>query len=83
MFNLDWTNIKSALVYGVLSALLLMCLYAIQIGDIFNLNLKDLVNAGVFGFITVVVSLLKNLLTDNAGKFLGVTTVVPDKTEVV
>jgi hypothetical protein len=77
MFQISWINIKSALVYGVLSAILMMALYAISIGDVFALDMKALVNAGVFGFITVLTSLIKNLLTTDEGKFIGVVKVIP------
>ena len=77
MFTISFTNIKSALVYGVLTAILMMALYAVSVGDVFALNMKELTNAGVFGFITVVVSLLKNLLTTDGGKFLDVIKVTP------
>jgi hypothetical protein len=83
MFTLSWDSIKSAIVYGLLWAILAIALYMIQVGDVFALNIKELVNAGVFGFLGIFVSLIKNLLTTQDGKFLGVTTVVPDKTEVV
>lgn len=81
MFEISWINIKSALVYGVLSGLLAIASYAISIGDVFNLDLKVLINAGVFGFLVVVVSLIKNFLTNADGKFLGVIKVIPPEAE--
>ncbi len=77
MFTLSWINVKSALVYGLLSALVAVGIYAISIGDVFALNVHAIVNAFVFGFLGVFVSLIKNLLTDASGKFLGVTTIIP------
>lgn len=77
MFELSWTNIKSALIYGLLSGFLAIALYAINIGDVFNLDWKALVNSGVFGFLIVIVSLVKNFLTNTDGKFLGIVKVTP------
>lgn len=82
MLKISWVNVQSALVYGVLTALLMMALYAISIGNMFALDMKDLANAGAFGFITVIVSLLKNLLTSDAGNFLGAVKVIPNVEEV-
>ena len=76
--KLNWINIKSALVYGVLSALLAMVLYVTSVGDIFKVSWQALVNSGVFGFLIVLVSLLKNLLTTDSGNFLGIIRVIPD-----
>jgi hypothetical protein len=77
MFTINWINVKSALVYGVLSALLAMGIYAIGVNDVFGLNWKEVVNAGVFGLLTVLVSLIKNLLTTGGGDFLGLIKVIP------
>ena len=76
--KLSWVNIKSALVYGVLWAMLAMGIYTVQVGDIFALNFKDLVNAGAFGFLGIVVSLLKNILTTDSGNFAGAVKVIPE-----
>ena len=76
MFKLNWINIKSALVYGLLSALLAICVYAVGIGDVFKMDWKALVNAGFFAFLMALVSLLKNLLTTDSGKFMGLTQVI-------
>lgn len=78
MFTLDKSNIVSALVYAILMALVSMGIYIIEVGDIFALNSHVLINSGVLAFVTGIVSLIKNLLTDNAGKFLGVAKVIPD-----
>ena len=81
ILTLSWTNCKSALVYGLLSAILAMSLYAISIGDVFKLDLHALINSGVFGLLAVLVSLIKNLLTTNQGNFLGTTKVVDTTTQ--
>jgi hypothetical protein len=80
IFKLDWSNIRSALVYGLLSGLLSLFLYAISVGDIFALGSHAMLNAFVYGGLGSLVSLIKNLLTTNQGSFLGVTNVIPDKT---
>lgn len=69
--KLSWVNIKSGLIYGVLWAILAMGIYTVEVGDVFALNIKNLINAGAFGFLGIVVSLLKNILTTNDGKFAG------------
>jgi hypothetical protein len=72
MFKLNLVNIKSALVYGLLSAILEVCIAMISVGDVFNFDWHALLNAGVFGFLIVFVSLIKNLLTSDSGNFVGV-----------
>jgi hypothetical protein len=79
MFKINWVNVKSAIVYGILTAILAMLIYAIGVNDVFKLDWRQLLNSGVFGFLVVIVSLIKNLLTTNDGKFLWITTVIPDK----
>ncbi len=78
ILKLDWTNVKSALVYGVLSAFLAIALYINEVHSVFLIDWKALVNAGVFGGLTAVISLIKNLLTTNSGNFLGIINVIPD-----
>lgn len=86
MFNLTWSNVKSALIYGVLS-LVVMFLYTvgnsiIDAGTIFGLDWKAILDKGVVESLSVFVfgvSILKNLLTNNRGEFLGLTEVIPDK----
>jgi hypothetical protein len=67
------TSIKSALVSGVLMAVLVVCGYIIEIGDIFNISLKAVANIGVMSLLTSAVSLIKSLLTTSAGNFAGLT----------
>lgn len=78
IFKLDWANIKSALVYGLLWALLAMAIDIEKAGSIFNIDWKMIVDGGAIAFIAAVVSLLKNLLTTNQGNFLGVVKVIPE-----
>ena len=76
IFKLSWVHIKSALVHGVLWGLLIVGMQVIEIGNVFALDWRALLNAGVLAFLGAVVSLLKNMLTTNKGNFVGVVEVV-------
>lgn len=76
MFSLSKENVKSALVYTVLTAVVSMGMYVVGVGDVFKVDAHTLINSGVMAFIIGIVSLLKNLLTDKAGNFLGMVKVV-------
>jgi len=65
------TNIKSALVSGVITGVLGIAVYIIGVGDIFNLDVRTLANVGVLSALTTIVSLIKSLLTTSAGNFVG------------
>jgi hypothetical protein len=71
-FTLNLASFKSALVSAVLMGVLATALYVINIGDVWQIDLKALTNVGVMAFLTGIVSLIKNLLTDNGGTFAGV-----------
>ncbi len=82
--TLSWTNIKSALVYGVLSTLVTFLLVVgisiLAHGSIYGLDWPNILDKGamaVIGVLVSLVSLLKNLLTDDKGKFLGLVQVIP------
>lgn len=84
--TLNWANIKSAFVYGVLTSLTTFSLVVAQgiidHGSIFSVDWTGLVDKGaiaVLGIFVTVISIFKNLLTDAQGKFLGLFTVIPDK----
>lgn len=81
MFKLNWINIKSGLIYGLLWALLVVTVTAIEVGDLFALDWKNLLNVGIFTFLGIFVSLLKNLLTTDSGNFLNVVKVIPPTDE--
>lgn len=81
LFTISWINIKSALVYGVLSAFLAMIIYAVGVGDVFLIDWKELANAGVYGLLVVLVSFIKNLLTTDKGNFVGLVKVIPPTEE--
>lgn len=78
LFKLEMENIKSSLVYGLLWGLLAIVVYMVQVGDVFALNWREVLNAGIFGFLGIAVSLIKNLLTTAEGNFMGVTKVIPE-----
>ncbi len=71
-FTINWVNIQGALISGLLMALVATGGYIIGVGDIFKLNAHALVNTGVMAGLTAVVSLLKSLLTNSQGVFLGI-----------
>lgn len=90
LFTLSWSNVKSAIVYGVLTLVVSFVLAFAQgvlnAGSIFGLDWKAIVDSAVIATIPtliVLVSLGKNFLTDAQGKFLGKTEVIPDKTKSV
>lgn len=77
MFTLSWINIKSAIVYAILMALLSMIVYVISVHDLWAIDTHVLINSGVLAFFTGITSLIKNILTTDSGKFLGIFQVVP------
>lgn len=78
IFKLEDSNVKSAVVYGLLWGLLAVLLKVQEAGSIFNLDWKALIDTGVFALIGAGISLLKNLFTTNKGNFLGVVKVIPE-----
>lgn len=86
LFTLTKANIKSALVYGVLTLAVSFALAFAQnvlnAGSVFGLNWKAIIDSSVIATIPVLIALIslgKNLLTDSQGRFLGAATVIPDK----
>lgn len=71
MNAINWTNVKSALVSGVLTAVLAGAMYVIGVGNVFAINVHSLVNVVALGLLTSIVSLIKSLLTTDKGNFLG------------
>lgn len=87
LFTLTWSNIKSAVVYGVLTALVTFIVVVgnsiLTHGSIYGLDWPNIIDKGILAVLAILVasvSVLKNLLTDDQGKFLGVTKVIPDNT---
>ena len=87
IFKLNWVNIKSAVVYGLVTAAIVFILSLaesiLKAGSIFGIDWKAIIDtasiAALSLFVTCV-SLVKNLLTTNVGNFLGITRVIPDNT---
>jgi hypothetical protein len=77
MFNLSWTNIKSALVSGVIMGILAIAAYIIGVGDIFSLNFHSLANAGALATLVTIVSLFKSFITTETGTVAGIQVVPP------
>lgn len=84
--KLNWINIKSAVIYGFVTMLVVFVLAIaekiLQAGSIFGIDWRGVIDVGAMTTLSVFVtsvSLVKNLLTSNAGKFLGAVTVIPDK----
>lgn len=66
------TNLKSALVSFAIAGVLAGAMYILQVGDIFALDVKQLINVVTIAILVAVVSLLKSLGTDANGKFAGI-----------
>ena len=83
IFTLSWNNIRSAIVYALLTIIVAFALAILQsiisAGSIFGINWKMVVDHATIAVIPLLIaglSLLKNLLTTNNGSFLGITKVV-------
>jgi hypothetical protein len=74
ILKLDWINVKSAIIYGLVIGVGAVIFYMIKVGTVFALDWKLVVDAFVFGFLG---SLVKNLFTTNNGDFLGIIKVIP------
>lgn len=84
MFKLNWANVKSAFIYGVLAmlggALLAVVNAIMDAGTIFGLDWKVILDKGAMaalGAFVASLSIIKNLLTNDKGKFLGAIEVIP------
>ena len=71
LFTVTWTEIKSALVSAVLAGVLAGGYYIANIGSIFTINWHDFANTVSLAAIVAGVSVLKSLLTNASGKFVG------------
>ncbi len=70
---MDFTNIKSALVSVGLAVVLATAGYIISLGDVFKIEIHTFINVAVMAALVGVVSLVKSYMTDENGKFAGVT----------
>lgn len=85
LFKIDWVNIKSAIVHGILGmilgAALSIATYIYQAGSVFGLDWHIVVDKGAIsalGIFVSICSVLNNLLTTDRGNFLGSIKVVKD-----
>lgn len=78
ILQLDWSNIKSAIIYGILWAILVILMKIHDAGSIFNLDWKALADAGAIALTASGITILKNLLTTEKGNFLGIAKVIPE-----
>lgn len=72
MFTVTKTNIKSAVMSVVLTAVLGMAAYIVGIGDVFNIDIHSLANIGALAFLNGLISLCKAFLTTSEGNLAGV-----------
>ena len=72
IFQFSWADLKGALVSGLLMALLVVLIQVLNSESIYVIDWKMLANAGVFAFLTSIVSFLKSILTTSNGKFVDV-----------
>lgn len=72
MFTLTKTNIQSALVTVLLTAILSGAVYVVGLGDIFKIDTHTLINIGAISFLNGIITLIKLFLTSDKGNFLGV-----------
>lgn len=77
MFNINTAQLKSALVSGVLTAILAGLGYVVGIGDVFKIDVHAIVNVVALSFGTTIISLIKSFLTTDEGKFAGAVKVAP------
>ncbi len=82
IFNISLTNLKSAIVFAILTAVVAMMIYVIGLGDIFLVDTRTIVNIGAMSLLNGILSLLKSFLTNANGEFLGVTKVIGAKASV-
>jgi hypothetical protein len=78
LFTIDWVNVKSAIVYGLLTMALAFILAVaegvLKEGSIFGIDWSMVIDRGVLvslGVFVSMVSIIKNLLTTKRGDFLG------------
>ncbi len=88
LFTLTWSNVKSAVIYGLMTMIVTFIYVTgssiLSHGSIYGLDWADIVNKGAIATLGILVSftsIIKNLLTDSKGNFLGVLEVIPDKTK--
>lgn len=70
-FSLNKKDIYDAIIVTFLIAFLSMLGYVQQLGSIYLIDYKVLLDIGSMSLIGTIAVLVKSLLTNNAGKFMG------------
>jgi len=76
ILELNWINIKSALIYGLLMAIFAMLVQIKQAEELTKVDWGMIVSSGVMALVTATISVIKNILTTDKGNFLGVVKVI-------
>jgi len=71
IFELNWANVKSALVLGGLTAIIAGASYVTGIGNFWAVDGHALVNAIGMSFLVAILSTIQSLLTTSKGNFVG------------
>jgi len=72
LFSINWIEIKNGLALALITGIVTMFLQIIEIGSVYDLDWKALMNSGILAFLVLFVSTLKDLLTTKKGNLLGV-----------
>ncbi len=84
--KLSWVNVKSALVYGVLTLVSVFGLAVVQgvlkAGSLFGLDWKAIIDSATIATLPALISglsLMKNFFTTSRGNFVGMVKVTPEE----
>ncbi len=77
LFSISADQIKSALVSGILTAILAGFTYIIGLGDVFAIDVHSLINVIALSFGVTIISLIKSFFTTSEGKFVGSVKIAP------
>lgn len=72
IFRVSWVDVLDALVFGLLTGLVVIGTEMIAAKTIWGLDWRTLLNSGVIAFVGVITAFIKTLLTTSTGKFAGV-----------
>lgn len=73
--QITWTNVKSALVSALITAVLATATYILGLGDVFKIDVHALINVISLSALTALVSIIKSFLTTSSGNFVGAVTI--------
>lgn len=79
LFNFNFIDLQRALSLGLCLAIVIVISYIIKAGTIWGLNWMDILSSGIIGFLGVLGSFLRTLLTTQDGNFIGLVQVMPQK----